>query len=457
MTFTVTLIVCFDNFSELPEWNAKRYMEEQRNQRENEFAPPQFYYDNQHTAPRTSSNINNPAKCTSSSLAAASVGSNTDAMPKDAENSGGGLLQASESVGRIPIKSDLRQNDGYNTESVGKFEASINLAAIPMPDDRQESGDVHALLSASAQKRGEADSPAKCGQDRASGTDGKEFHYQDKPFQSTGQEYVQSQDHFQPVSFFGPVPDVSVPPPVWYSQSQALPQQSSGDAAPSRQPSASATSRLAGSSIYQKQCHASMTPFVYPSQQGLLNTQLQQSPSTLQEKVIPSTVLSTASKTTVTMPTIPKLNVVDKRFMQNREVSDEDLLGYMVNASTDPLVRVEPVSYIPGTFSCAADASQRQVTTSDPYTSSTGPHTEEGDMDTQGQQGTNRAKPSTAETEGVIFGVPDFLLPASDITAKTYQPGSFMAAKEAAAQKAEEVYEIARKKKEYSSAPVLYK
>ena len=102
---------------------------------------------------------------------------------------------------------------------------------------------------------------------------------------------------------------------------------------------------------------------MYPSQQGLLNRQLQQSQSAPQDKVISPTVQSIASETTATVATTPKVNVVDKRFMQNREVSDEDLLGYMANASTDPLVKVEPVSYVPGIFSSAASVTQRQVNT----------------------------------------------------------------------------------------------
>ena len=53
--------------------------------------------------------------------------------------------------------------------------------------------------------------------------------------------------------------------------------------------------------------------------------------------------------------------------------------------------------------------------------------------------------------------MPDFLKPDSNIVAQSYTPGSFTAAKEEAAKRAEQSYEEARKKTKYSSAPVLYK
>ena len=447
----------FDNFAELPEWNAKRYLEEKRNQRENEFAPPQFYYDKQPTAPHASpsSDFQNPTKQRPSMLAAASVGNSTDAMLKQIRNSGGVLPQASEAIGHNHIKPGPGQNDN-SKELVSNCEANANVASIPMPDDRPDSGDVQAVFLANAQNRREADCPATYGQEKASGMDGQERQWQDQPFQSIGQKYGQNQG-FQSASFFGLVSDVSLPPPMWYpSHSQAFSQQPSGSVCPSGQFSASTASEFVGSSVHLEQCSVSMLPFMYPSQQGLLNTQMQQTQSAPQDKVIPQTVQSTAFKTTATVATTPKVSVVDKRFMQNREVSDEDLLGYMANASTDPLVKVEPVSYVPGIFSSAASATQGQVNTSDAYVSGVGSHTGVGGMDARGDQDANRWNPSMAQTEGVIFGVPDFLLPASDVTAKMYQPGSFMAAKVAAAQKAEEEYEVARKKKQYSSAPVMY-
>lgn len=438
-------------------------MEEKRSERENEFAPPQFYYDKQPTARKVSSAQHTlvSSNCTNPTVpAASSIGNNTDTMLKQIRNSVGMLPQAFESVGHVHMKSDPRENDNKRESTNG--EANINLAAIPMPDDRLGSGDTHAL-SANVQTKREADPPASCERDEVSGMNVRNFQWQDQPFLSTGQgqEYVESQGHFQPMPFCGPVPNVSVPPPGWYPpQSQALPQQPAGEAGPWLQSSAPSTSSLAGPSAHPEQSHACMLPFMYPSQQGL-NTQLQQYRSTSQEKVISPTAQPPATKT-ITMATVPKVNMVDKRFMQNREVSDEDLLGYMANASADSLAKVEPVSYTPGIFSsaAAAAATRGRVNSSDSYNSGTGSYTQVGEVGSssaQGQRDSNRWTPPTAvQTEGVIFGVPDFLQPACDVTAKTYQPGSFMAAKAAAAQKAEEEYKVAREKKQYSSAAVLY-
>lgn len=135
--------------------------------------------------------------------------------------------------------------------------------------------------------------------------------------------------------------------------------------------------------------------------------------------------------------------------MQNREVSEEDLLGYMAGASADRLATVEAVPYTPGIFTSAASTQKAvKVDTPEDYVSG-------GEV--SAVQDTNRSSGiPEAKTEGVIFGVPEFLQPASNVAAETYQPGSFMAAKEAAAKRAEEDYEVARKKKQYSSAPVLY-
>nr|KAG5703955.1 hypothetical protein BaRGS_020552 [Batillaria attramentaria] len=138
----------------------------------------------------------------------------------------------------------------------------------------------------------------------------------------------------------------------------------------------------------------------FEPQQGLLTSEPGQQSSMMQQRT------SGFSQPSTGKPTIPKMNLVDKRFMQNRELPIDDLLSEMEDSSKDILQHVKPVSYQPGIFSKSA--------------------------------------------------VSDFLQPAAGVEAKVYQPGSFMAAKEAAAQRAEEGYEASRRKKQYSSAPVMY-
>ncbi|XP_076466374.1 uncharacterized protein LOC143297779 [Babylonia areolata] len=409
----------------LPEWTAKHYMDQKRSERESEFAPPQFYFDQKKTAPsgakprEQSDSLRNivPQSVAGRgqlTTPSSSLPSNTEAV----------LKQIRQSFGASPDTQGSVDKDTKHADS----DAGVSVASIPLPQMDTVAGSAHG--SVEEEQRQVA---------------GVTFRDHETGEMVRQQSAVPGGGYAQPLSsnpagppqqemYGAPLPDMSLPPPGFpVALPHVLGQQTDTIPPPQSFP--------ASSSIPSAQGAGSGTQFMYPSQQGLLHA-------------LPTTPVVTppAPKPAA----VPKVSMVDKRFMQNREVSEEDLLGYMVQTSADPLTNIQPVSYTPGIFSSGA-SSLSSPATSVPEEAPTAA-TSEGETTKQAAETTKPAAQTTkpaAQTEGVIFGVPDFLQPAT-VTATSYQPGSFMAAKEAAAQRAEEQYEEARKKTQYSSAPVLY-
>ena len=417
-------------------------MEQKRIERESEFAPPQFYYDKQ------------PPACTASAAATSAHSSQPDRRPSAGHGSAEKVLSSISNRTDVMLKQirdsvEIVQNPAGNQtrNALPGVEMGMDLSAIPLPMKGESTGKV---------KRGQEERqipeivPVPESITRK-GTVSSTYQQQAQPDTQDQSYFPQQglgggQGPIQQTDIIGPMPDLSVPPPGWCQpQSAPVPHQPSDSCTPAQdlKPAGSPEAAARSGGVFS----APASAFMYPSQQGLLSSLPQQPKSQIIATEHPPMVSTRDSK-----PAVPKVTMVDKRFMQNREASDEDLLGYLAQTSSDPLAKVQAVAYKPGTFSLAAanSVSVNNLSAPEPERQERPlPPSEAEDRDKKGDI-------PEAQTRGVIFGVPDFLEPAANIEAMTYQPGSFMAAKEAAAKRAEEQIEESRRKKLYSGAPVLY-
>lgn len=367
---------------EMPKWNAERYMEERRQERNESFAPPQFYFDQQQqpSTRKKQTQVGKPR-------------GDTEAMLKQIRLATADSLVACQSP-------EIADNVLGQT---GLEPGTVDLDVIPLPG-HQPSPVVDQSFSGTESQQGTgATSPAAL--------------LLPSQFSLDQQNSISLNAEVSPHGFHtDPHPTSFWPPPHdMLQQNYPMPQP---EWPPVWQPPASTTTTPAAS-------------FRYPSQEGLLTAQQQQWPGFAS---VGHTSVNNSSTVSIGVKDKPKNAMVDKRFMQNKEASESDLLGYMAQGKDNTLMGIQPIAYQPGIFSAETQDSNTTTTDRAP-----------------GQRGT-----LAVVSDGVVFGVPDFLQPAADVEAKMYEPGSFMAAKRAAAQKAEEEYQIARKKTQYSCEPVLY-
>ncbi|KAL8591818.1 hypothetical protein ACOMHN_047078 [Nucella lapillus] len=495
----------------LPEWNAKRYMDQRRGERESEFAPPQIYFDRKKTMPLPP--VGTPRGHSARPVVKPMDQSAPPGHPKAGHGQCPPISVPAPSHTDAWLK-QIRQNVAHtDTQPAG-----VDLGSIPLPP-QMGPGDSGSVINVEEPRQ---DAGMVVKDDETGETSIYQVRQQ---MESAGVvpgeiETLHQVSSGQHSTFCGPVPSVTMPdrsmpdmsmPPPGYQPPQLWghPESSVVPPAQSLQPSFTASSCLPA------ERDSSMgAAFVYPSQHGLLSSQPQHNTppvstdtntqrrysenrrgytdnntlsSQQQRKYLEKrkeytdtntslsqkqrkythTAHSSADDSSSTKAPGPKVGMVDKRFMQNREVSEEDLLGYMARTtSDDPLTKVQPVSYTPGLFSAAAGSalhrppSDEKAATSNSRMNQAPSEEAIATSETfkptdKASQPANQASKPAGQTEGVIFGVPEFLQPAA-VAATSYQPGSFMAAKEAAAQRVEEAYAEARKKRQYSSAPVLY-
>lgn len=175
----------------MPQWSEKRYMEDRRNERQGEFAPPQFYYDSQS---KTSLSAPHPIKRIGDQRSTANLGD------KKAMSS---VINDERST--MPMLSQKRSSatsevDGIIAKDLSVHDSTnLDLSAIPLPlkDFTNSLSDAESVSSRNAPLM----------QDRFSDMS------QSLPCQVA--ESNTATCHMQSPSLGSPVCNFSVPPPGW--------------------------------------------------------------------------------------------------------------------------------------------------------------------------------------------------------------------------------------------------